>query len=83
MLDLLTAALYNTTNKATLKANEKAYFKPHPVSVGPMKLLFGSLFVPGVTALDHDGPIKTATYRSIEQFLMDYDLVRESLLIEG
>jgi hypothetical protein len=83
VLDMLTAALYDTTDKAKLKANQQAYFKPHPVSVGPLKLLFGSLFVPGVTALDHDGPINTATYKSIEQFLSEYDLVKETFVIEG
>lgn len=73
VLDVVNAAIYQTSDINIIKSNEKAYFKPQPVNVSPFKLLLGSLFTAGVSTSDHPGPIVTATFERMGDYLKKYD----------
>lgn len=81
VLDVLTAAIYETNDIKVIKANEKAYFEPQPVNVNPVKLLLGSMFTADVATSDHpDSPV-TATFTTIGKFLNKYNAASEILTI--
>ena len=80
-LDLIMSAIYETNDIKTIKANERAYFRPQPVRVSPVKLLLGSMFVADVTTSDHPGSPETATFTTIGDFLTNYNATSEVLTI--
>lgn len=80
-LDIITAAIYETSDINVIKANEKAYFEPQNIKVNPVKLLLGSMFVADVTTSDHPGAPVTSTFTTIGNFLTRYDAVTEILTI--
>jgi hypothetical protein len=67
-LDIINAAIYQTTNKDKLKHNAKAYFQPQRVKTSPFKLMLGSIFMSDVTTKDHQGKVYTATFTSIGKY---------------
>ena len=73
VLDVITAAIYQTGDTARIKAAEKAYFVAQPVGVNPVKLLVGSVFMSGVSTSDHPGEPVTATFERISDFVRKYD----------
>jgi hypothetical protein len=73
-LDLLNAAIYQTTDQAKLKANAKAYFKPQRVHTSGFKLMLGSLLQDDITTEDHQGKVATATFTSLARYLNQYGL---------
>jgi len=77
-LNIINAAIYQTTDMKQLKANTKAYFEPQRVHVSRFKLGLGSLFADGVTTKDHKGKVKTTSFGSIGKYLEKYDLLKES-----
>lgn len=81
VLDVLMAAIYRTGDIGRIKAAERAYFVPHPVEVDPIKLLFGSMFMPGIAMSDHPGAPVTATYERIVDFIRKYDAGSDSLVV--
>lgn len=80
-LDVITAAIYETSDIKVIKADEKAYFEPQPVNVNPVKLLLGSMFVADVTTSDHPGSPVTSTFTTIGKFLTKYKAASEILTI--
>jgi len=80
-LDVITAAIYETSDIKVIKANEKAYFEAQPVNINPIKLLFGSIFAADVTTSDHPGSPVTATFTTIGKFLSRYNAVSEIIII--
>lgn len=87
-LDMLQAAIYDTTDISRIKSNNHAYFEPQRVHMSRFKLGLGSLFSDGVTLSDHQGKVYTATFSSIARFMNKYDLatkivdITESEIIE-
>lgn len=77
VLDVMNAAIYDTSDYRRIKANEAAYFEPEPVRVGAVKLLLGSLFVPDITTSDHSGPVATATFGSIARYMQRHGIADE------
>lgn len=73
-LNIINAAIYQTTDMRQLKANTKAYFAPQRVHVSRFKLSLGSVFADGVTTKDHKGKVKTASFGSIAKYLQSYQL---------
>jgi len=73
-LDVINAALYPTADKAQIKANERAYFRAQPISVGPMKLLLGALFMPDISLQDQGERVETATFNTIAAYMQEYGL---------
>ncbi|MFD2167475.1 DUF2145 domain-containing protein [Thalassotalea euphylliae] len=76
-LDIINAAIYQTTDKQQLKANAEAYFEPQRVKVNRFKLALGGLFAEGITTKDHSGKVKTTSFSSIGRYLEKYELTSE------
>lgn len=72
-LDVINAAIYQTTDMATLKQATQKYFVAQPVAVSPFKLLLGSMFSAEVSTADHQGKPQTATFERISDYLLKYD----------
>lgn len=80
-LDMINAAIYQTTDTKKLKANAKAYFAPQRVRTSPLKLMFGSMLMDDVTTKDHRGKVHTATFSSIERYLQKYQLAQNAVTL--
>jgi len=73
VLDVVNAAIYQTSDINVIKANTKAYFKAQPVNVNPFKLMLGSMFSTEVSTSDQRGKPVTATFEKITEYLQTYD----------
>jgi hypothetical protein len=80
-LDVISAAIYQTSDLRRIKANEKAYFKAQPVKVNPFKLALGSIFSAEISTSDQPGEPVTATFETIGLYLQQYDAGSEVLTI--
>ncbi|MGJ8681437.1 DUF2145 domain-containing protein [Paraglaciecola sp.] len=78
-LDMINAAIYQTTDTKKLKANAAAYFTPQRVRTSPLKLMFGSMLMKEVTTKDHKRKVATATFGSIHKYLSRYGLVEDAV----
>jgi hypothetical protein len=73
VLDVVTAAIHQTTDPKVLKAAIKAHFEPHKLDISPLKLKLGSMFVKEVSLADQNGTPVTTTFESIGRFLQKVD----------
>lgn len=80
-LDMLNAAIYDTTNTAQLKANAKAYFTPQRVATSRFKLMLGAAFMKDITTADHAARVRTTTFTSIGKYLQKYALTEHMLAL--
>lgn len=80
-LDVITAAIYQTSDVNIIKANEEKYFTPQPVRINPFKLLLGSMLVADVATSDHPGSPVTATFTTVGQFLTRYNGASEITVV--
>lgn len=81
VLDVINAAIYQTDDIKTIKANEKKYFVAQEVNVNPFKLMLGSMFTAEVSTSDQPGSPVTATFEKIGQYLAKYDAGTEELSV--
>lgn len=79
-LDIINAAIYQTTNIDRLKANAKAYFKPQRVKVSPFKLMLGKAFMDDVATKDHPNKIYTSTFSTIAHYLKKNELLEKAII---
>jgi hypothetical protein len=79
-LDILNAAIYQTTNKQKLKLNAEAHFTPQQVHTSPFKLMLGSMILDDVSTKDHKGKVFTATFTTIANYLQQNNLVKEAVV---
>jgi len=80
-LDVLNAAIYQTSDIGKIKANEKAFFEAQTVNVSPLKLILGSVFSAEVSTSDQPGKPVTATFETIGKYLQKYDAGSEMLIL--
>ena len=80
-LDVINAAIYQTSDIKKIKANEKAYFEAQPVNVNPLKLALGSMFSAEVSTSDQNGKPVTATFETIGKYLQKYDVGSEVITL--
>jgi hypothetical protein len=80
-LDVINAAVYNTTDSEQLKVNAQAYFKPQRVHTSRLKLKLGDWFVEGVSTDDHRSRIYTATFHSIAGYMDEYELSEQAFVL--
>ena len=73
-LDVLISSLYDTGDKARIKANIAAHFDPQRVRIGGLKRLLAPAASAALTTSDHGAQIGTATFGSIARFMVDHDL---------
>tara|TARA_R110002167_G_scaffold236036_1_gene441268 strand:- start:1497 stop:2291 length:795 start_codon:yes stop_codon:yes gene_type:complete len=78
-LDMINAAIYQTTDIKQLKTNTRAYYTAQRVRTSRFKLMFGSLLMDDVTTKDHKGKIATATFGSIHKYLDQYQLAQHGV----
>lgn len=78
-LDVINAAIYQTTDVKKLKQVAQQYFVAQPVEVNPFKLMLGSVFVAEVSTSDQPGKPVTATFERISDYLVKYDQGAEVL----
>lgn len=72
-LDVINAAIYQTSDINLIKASEKAYFVPQIVNVAGLKLALASMFSSEISLSDHPDTPVTATFETIGQYLKKYD----------
>ncbi len=73
VLDVVNAAIYQTSDIKVIKANEKAFFVAQTVNVNPFKLMLGAMFSAEVSTADHTGTPVTATFEKLAEYLTKYD----------
>ncbi len=73
-LDVLMAALYDTRNRAQIKANVAAHFTPQPVRLNGVQRLLAPAASQALTTADHGASVGTATFGSIARFMAAHDL---------
>lgn len=76
-LDVLIAALYDTTDPQQIKANIAAHFTPQPVPLNGLQRLFAPAASRALTTADHGANVGTATFGSIARFMEANDLADE------
>lgn len=81
-LDVINAAIYQTTDYAQLKANTKAHFEAQQIKINGMKLLLGSMVMDDVKTSDQSSKVMTVTMGSIGQYLADNQLLKSAVIIE-
>jgi hypothetical protein len=70
MLDVVAAALWETGDRAQLKANLKAAFKPAKINTNPIQRIFAPMVDARLVTEDHSGPVRTTTYLSMADFML-------------
>jgi hypothetical protein len=76
-LEVLMAGLYGTSDKAKIKANIAAHFKPQYIKVDGFKRLLAPVASKALTTQDHGSKIYTATFSSIARFMKTNKLAAE------
>ena len=83
LLDVLAAAAWETTDRTKIKANLAQWFEPAPIRTGLLERLFGPSVDERIRLEDHEGAIRTATYRSLADFMSEYGLMSETYEIRA
>lgn len=73
VLDVISAAIHQTTDPKILKTYIRAGFEPQKIEINALKLRLGSMFVKGISLDDHDGTPVTATFEAIARYLQRFD----------
>lgn len=73
-LEVMMASIYGTDDKARIKANINAYFKPQRVEISGLKRFFAPAASGALTTSDHGSKVATATFGSIARFMKDNKL---------
>lgn len=81
MLDVMMAALFDTTETQELKGLAREHFEPQPVTMGPIVDFLAPIFIQDISVKDHEGPVRTATFRTMGQFLERQGALEEMLTL--
>ncbi|MEO0918600.1 MAG: DUF2145 domain-containing protein [Pseudomonadota bacterium] len=73
-LDVLMAALYDTSDPRQIKANIAAHFQGQEVRLNNLQRLFAPAASRALTTADHGSVVRTATFGSIARFMEAHDL---------
>jgi hypothetical protein len=76
-LDVLMAALYDTSDPAQIKANIAAHFVPQTVRLNALQRLFAPAASQALTTVDHGPQVATATFGSIARFMQNHNLAAD------
>lgn len=76
-LDVLVAAIYDTSDIAQIKANITAYFQPQIIPISGMKRALATVASAALTTQDHGPVIGTATFGSVSRFMASYNLTQD------
>lgn len=81
LLDVVSAAAWQTDDYAQIKANLKAHFTPTIVHAGLLERIFGPMVDPRLNLDDQGDQIETAEFASIARFMKDNNLMQESYVL--
>ena len=81
-LDVINAAIYQSTDIKQLKQVAQRNFVAQPVEVSPFKLMLGALFSAEVATSDHPQKPVTATFERLSDYLLKYDRGAEVLTVK-
>ncbi len=73
-LNVLMAALYDTSEPARIKANIAAHFEGQPIPVDALQRALGPALSGALTTSDHGAEVRTATFGSLARFMQTHDL---------
>lgn len=82
ILDMINAAIYDSTNVEQLKANTFAHFTAQAIHASRFKLALGSMFMKDITTRDHTGKVSTASFLSITRYLQQYELAKHVVALD-
>ncbi|WP_394694245.1 DUF2145 domain-containing protein [Hyphobacterium sp.] len=74
MLDVIAAAAWQTTDIDRIKTNLRAHFRPAQIRLGLLTRIFGPMVDERFRTADHDGRIRTATWRTMADFMLENGL---------
>ena len=80
-LDVLFASLYDTTDRAQIKANIGAHFTPQTIEIGGFKRALAPALSGDLRTSDHGSEVGTATFSTIAKFMKTYDLSDETYAV--
>ena len=81
MLNVIAAAVWQTSNPDQITANLKAHYKPTLVKANAVLRLFGPIADQRLRTDDQQGPIRTATYESMAEFMRENNLLEATYSI--
>jgi hypothetical protein len=81
LLDVVASAAWRTDDQTQIAANLRAHFEPQKIEVGGIKRVFGPMVDDRLRTDDQSGPIYTATYASLAEFMKKYGLLKASYAI--
>lgn len=82
VLDVVSAAAWDTHDPAQIRADLRAWFKPTVIHANPLVRAFGPMFQPGLKMDDQPGPVETATYESIAAFMQQNHLIATTYVLK-
>jgi len=82
MLDVLAAAVWDTTDMAQIKVNLRAHFKPTVVKTSGLERMFAPMADASIKTDDQDGEIVTTTYESMAAFMEANGLTQEAYILQ-
>lgn len=81
MLNVVAAAAWETDDLQRIKTNLRAHYRPTVVKAGGLMRLFGPIADPRLRTDDQKGPIRTATYESMSDFMKANGLLQEAYVL--
>lgn len=81
LLDVVAAAAWETAEPAQLSANLRAHFRPSRVAAPLLLRVFGPAVDERLHTDDQSGPIVTASYESIRDFMAEHHLSSSSFTV--
>ena len=82
MLDVVSSAIWQTASRDQIKVNIEAYFRPTRVQLNPFQRFLGPLADPRLRFDDQRNGIRTATFSSLADFMLAFDLADEDQIFE-
>lgn len=83
MLDLIAAAAWETTDREQIKVNLEAHFQPQRIRTGLLERMFGPSVDERIRLEDHRGPIHTASFSAMADFITGHGLASAVYEIEA
>ncbi|MEY1556771.1 DUF2145 domain-containing protein [Yoonia sp. R2331] len=80
-LNVLMAALYDTSNKARIKANIAAHFTAQPIEIDGLQRALAPTLSQALTTADHGEQVATATFGSVARFMAQHGLALQTYRI--
>jgi hypothetical protein len=81
MLDVIASAVWETSDPAQIRADEKAHFHPSVIEAGPLQRMLAPLADARLKTDDQSHVLVTTTYESMSAFMKDNGLLEASYIL--